>query len=284
MAASDGVCAVVLSPHQNNFAMPVRVQVHRGRPTPDPHGWEQICQVRLRVGESGTLMLSSPTMDETPCPVPPGRYIAEVAGTGFVNYGWPGTTEPGDRWRIRLWPDDGRPLDEHTRWHMPGYGVRPARPRTTDAPPPPAPAPDPALAPLLHANGGEYVARMDPTLATALVLADPATLRTAALHAARAALTASRLIERPWAAKVLAAAEARRPLPAGYATNAEPIVQAHADPDLPQLTVRSPKDPGSGYPEDADGIPIAAPPFALSALYSVLDHDPLHAATRGVPA
>jgi hypothetical protein len=36
--------------------------------------------------------------------VPPGAYAIRIAGRGFVNFGWPGSTEPGDQWRIQLWP------------------------------------------------------------------------------------------------------------------------------------------------------------------------------------
>ncbi|MFE5708597.1 hypothetical protein [Rhodococcus koreensis] len=51
------------------------------------------------------LVLSSPTTDPVKVAVPAGRYTVEVSGRGFVTYGWPGSTRPGDVSRIRLWYD-----------------------------------------------------------------------------------------------------------------------------------------------------------------------------------
>ena len=36
--------------------------------------------------------------------VPPGNYQVRIVGRGFINYGWPGSTTPGDTWRIQFWP------------------------------------------------------------------------------------------------------------------------------------------------------------------------------------
>ncbi|MEU4321006.1 hypothetical protein AB0F85_01830 [Nocardia fluminea] len=55
--------------------------------------------------------------------MPPGDYLAEIAGTGFVNYGWPGDIAPADRWRIRLRPDDGTAPRPARQWDMPGCGI-----------------------------------------------------------------------------------------------------------------------------------------------------------------
>jgi hypothetical protein len=48
-------------------------------------------------------------VDRTEIDVPPGLYHALITGRGFVSHGWPGSTEPGDEWRIRLWPSPTPP-------------------------------------------------------------------------------------------------------------------------------------------------------------------------------
>ncbi|WP_378143874.1 hypothetical protein ACFJGV_10555 [Cnuibacter sp. UC19_7] len=106
-SASDGSMLVVLSPHQNNFAMEVEVQLWSAPPASDPDAWEQVSVESLQVGTSSTVSLGSPTLPSTESPIPEGRYWVEVSGRGFVAEGWPGSTEPGDRWRLRLWPHDG---------------------------------------------------------------------------------------------------------------------------------------------------------------------------------
>ncbi|MEV6426628.1 hypothetical protein [Nocardia sp. NPDC051463] len=122
--AGDGITVLVLSPHQNNFAMAVTVQVWDARPPADRDAWQQVCEARLQVGDVGALFLESPTLDMiVAAQVPEGTYLLEVSGTGFLNYGWPGSTTPGDSWRIRLWPDDGSDPLPPQLWSMPGYGV-----------------------------------------------------------------------------------------------------------------------------------------------------------------
>lgn len=101
--AQRGDLVVVLSPHQNNFEMAFRVEVWPGEPSDDVDDWEEAFAVHLEVGEHG-LVYSSPTMDFTHLPVPPGSYRALITGRGFVAHGWPGSTKPGDQWRLRLWP------------------------------------------------------------------------------------------------------------------------------------------------------------------------------------
>jgi hypothetical protein len=97
---------VVLSPHQNNFAMPLRVEVWPAEPPDDLDDWQEAFLTGLLVGPDG-LDYESPTMEGTTVPVPPGRYAARIAGRGFVNRGWPGSTTPGDEWRVQLWPAAG---------------------------------------------------------------------------------------------------------------------------------------------------------------------------------
>ena len=104
IASSEGNQAVVvLSPHQNNFAMRLRVELWRSQPPDDLDVWQEAFLTGLVVGEDG-LAYESPTLGYETIPVPPGRYAAWIAGRGFVNRGWPGSTRPGDAWRVQLWP------------------------------------------------------------------------------------------------------------------------------------------------------------------------------------
>ena len=103
--AQEGPLTTVLSPHQNNFAMPLRVELWSGEPPDDAAEWPEAFELRLDVGAEG-LYVDSPTLDGHRVPVPPGSFRALVTGRGFVARGWPGSTTPGDDWRIRLWPTD----------------------------------------------------------------------------------------------------------------------------------------------------------------------------------
>ena len=122
-SAGDGTMVVVLCPHQNNFEMSVEVQVFDRRPAADRSEWQQVSEHRLAVDGSGMLSLSSPTTEPVTLAVPAGQYVVEVSGRGFVDYGRPGSTTPGDVWRLRLWPDDDSVLEPAQPWEMPGYGV-----------------------------------------------------------------------------------------------------------------------------------------------------------------
>jgi hypothetical protein len=97
---------VVLSPHQNNFAMGLRVERWAAQPPDDLDQWQEAFLTGLAVGAEG-LAYESPTLPGATIPVPPGRYSAWIAGRGFVNQGWPGSTTPGDEWRVQLWPAFG---------------------------------------------------------------------------------------------------------------------------------------------------------------------------------
>lgn len=121
--AGDGLTMVVLSPHQNNFEMPIDVDVFAARPPDDNADWQQICEDILRIGPEGVLQIDSSTMSPVDVQVLPGEYLVQVSGRGFVNYGWPGTTTPDDEWRIRLFPTDGTSPRPAVRWDMPGYGI-----------------------------------------------------------------------------------------------------------------------------------------------------------------
>jgi hypothetical protein len=102
--ASDGKMVVVLSPHQNNFALPITVEAWTSAPVSDRDAWQQVSEDSITVGAHGSLYFESPTLDGVACPIGPGDYVLEVSGRGFMTRGWPGSTEPGDEWRVRVWP------------------------------------------------------------------------------------------------------------------------------------------------------------------------------------
>ncbi|WP_132472006.1 hypothetical protein [Rhodococcus sp. SMB37] len=122
-SAGDGTMVVVVCPHQNNFEMSVNVQVFDCRPAGDRSQWQQVSEDHLEIDAPGVLSLSSPTTEPVTVAVPHGEYVVEVSGRGFVNYGWPGSTTPGDVWRLRLWPDDGSVLEPAQLWEMPECGT-----------------------------------------------------------------------------------------------------------------------------------------------------------------
>lgn len=110
---------VVLSPHQNNFRMPLRVEVWPGRPPDDGNRWEEVAESTLTI-EGGELRYESPTNGGTAsCAVPDGRYGVRICGRGFVNRGWPGSTEPGDDWRVQLWPATDEVVDQRIKTWRP---------------------------------------------------------------------------------------------------------------------------------------------------------------------
>lgn len=102
IAQSDGV-VVVESPLQNNFAMPLAVELWDAAPADDTTQWQEAFEAHLDVGDSG-ILYESPTIERIDLDVPPGSYHALITGRGFSAIGWPGSVEPGDSWRIRLWP------------------------------------------------------------------------------------------------------------------------------------------------------------------------------------
>jgi len=120
---------VVLSRHQNNFAMPLRVEVWAAAPTDDLAEWEMACDVHIDVSEFG-LVYHSPTMNATRLPVPPGSYRLRICGRGFIGYGFPGTSTPPDVWRLQCWPDDGPDQPQVLR----GFPLRESEASADDAP------------------------------------------------------------------------------------------------------------------------------------------------------
>lgn len=121
-SASNGRTVVALSPHQNNFATHFDVEIWSGEALDDGELWEQVSQEQFSVGSAATIYIDSPTMNGTAVSIETGNYVVEISGRGFVNYGWPGSTQPGDSWRLRFWPDSGQPLCAPSVWMMPGYG------------------------------------------------------------------------------------------------------------------------------------------------------------------
>jgi hypothetical protein len=118
--AGDDYAVVVRSPHQNNFEMPLRVEVWESRPPSDETDWQEIFCCGLVV-DAGGLLYQSPTVDETVFDVPAGSYSLLISGRGFVNRGWPGSTKPGDVWRIQMWPRAERTAAVRTKmWQPPG--------------------------------------------------------------------------------------------------------------------------------------------------------------------
>jgi hypothetical protein len=105
--AADGSTILVLCRHQNNFAMPLRVEVWDREPDDDVVGWDDAFEAGLEVGADGELWYESPTLPPVHCVVPPGTYRVRVAGRGIHTAGWPGSTTPGDSWRVQLWPATG---------------------------------------------------------------------------------------------------------------------------------------------------------------------------------
>lgn len=128
--AGDGRMLVVISPHQNNFELELDVEIWELEPVDDVDDWQQVVRSWLAVDEDA-FGYESPTLPFVRFEVPAGRYAVEVAGRGFVARGWPGSTAPGDVWRVRLWPaKDPTPTYVRRTW-SPG-------------PPAPEPVPGPA--------------------------------------------------------------------------------------------------------------------------------------------
>ena len=84
-SAGDGSTVVVLSPHQNNFEMPIDIEVFGTRPHGDEAGWQQVCEERIEIGPDGRLQIDSTPMSSDQSSVPPGRKRVQIAGRKIVN-------------------------------------------------------------------------------------------------------------------------------------------------------------------------------------------------------
>lgn len=117
--AADDHGVIVISPHQNNFEMPFRLELWDDRPLDNHEDWEEVFEANLLVVDD-VLRYFSPTDAVADFEVPSGRYAARISGQGFVNRGWPGSITPGDRWRVQLWPSAGDiPVRRIKEWHHP---------------------------------------------------------------------------------------------------------------------------------------------------------------------
>ena len=105
VAAADGRVLLVESPHQNNFALELTVEVWDEEPPSDVEAWQQVVRSSIQVDDD-RLLYESPTMEGASFDVPTGTYSVLVSGRGFVAHGWPGSTTPGDVWRVQLWPGE----------------------------------------------------------------------------------------------------------------------------------------------------------------------------------
>lgn len=141
-----GQMTVVRSQHQMNFEMPLRVEVWASEPPDDLDDWQEAFVAPIEISSSG-LRYAAPTLAIHTVAVPAGRYTARITGRGFIARGWPGTTTPGDEWRIQLWSADEPVLPKRLReWSPPPPASRPESP--TVEPEAPAPAqPDPGPSP-----------------------------------------------------------------------------------------------------------------------------------------
>jgi len=106
--AQERHCLLIICPHQANFEMPLRFERWSAAPDEDLSQWQEAYEAHLSVGDFD-VYYNTPTFDDegVSLPVPPGEYHALITGRGFVAHGWPGSTTPGDEWRIRLWPSAG---------------------------------------------------------------------------------------------------------------------------------------------------------------------------------
>jgi hypothetical protein len=117
--ARDDHGLVVLSPHQNNFRMPLDLEEWSCRPPGDDAEWEEIFESGLLV-TGDVLHYFSPVDNSATFTVASGRYAVRICGRGFVNRGWPGSTTPNDNWRVQLWPAiDDVPACRVKKWCPP---------------------------------------------------------------------------------------------------------------------------------------------------------------------
>jgi hypothetical protein len=110
-----GLC--VLCPHQNNFEMALTVQRWDAPPPDDLADWQEAFEATLPVRETGLYYQPVVVNKQWDLHVPAGTYAVRITGRGFLARGWPGSTTPGDEWRIQLWPGTaGAPPRHVKRW------------------------------------------------------------------------------------------------------------------------------------------------------------------------
>lgn len=323
-SAGNGNALVVLSPHQNNFEMPITVQVWDGRPPADRGEWQQVSEGRLRVSDAGQVMIASPTTVEVFCEVPDGDYLIDVSGRGFVNYGWPGSTTPGDVWRIRLWPNDGTEPEPAQMWDMPGFGIPENVPLPEHSPVPAEPTePDwvavsepggghrmvrtselraqaaeaerqawgggDPIPEMLEYNGGQSLTKYDRALILALLEMDDGRLREIARWCTTKAYEFAGLADRPWVVPALAALHAGQLLPPPFDDMASAF--AHLDADrrkeapVGDVTLQSELVTyTSGEFDPFNCGSISRPSYALPTIFAAAASDPRRAAFEALYA
>ncbi|MEV0948619.1 hypothetical protein [Rhodococcus sp. NPDC049939] len=307
-SAGNGAMLLVLCPHQNNFQMPVTVQVWQSRPPGDRDQWQQVSEGNLEIDGHGVLFFSSPTMEPVEVTVPAGRYTVEVSGRGFVNYGWPGSTTPGDVWRIRLWPFDGVTKLPPQMWDMPGYGVPENIPVPESAPACEPSASSPAAAATTAVTGNAKPTGVDfqahpelqgvlclrdfdgcaPDIADAIAAMDPQSQRRLARWAAIRAFEFAGLADCDWVAPALDALRNSDPLPVPFddrtcasrrLTEENLSPEGHGGPYRSSAAHGGEKSPAAKI---FDHGPIHRPYFAMPALFSAVDPRPVVAAFQAL--
>ncbi|MFH5210146.1 hypothetical protein ACHIPZ_18355 [Antrihabitans sp. NCIMB 15449] len=103
--ATDGKNIVVISPHQNNFDMEIDVSLWKAAPAPDRDDWQIVVDEYIEIDHNSELrVLTVDGVNTAHFGVAAGHYRVDISGRDFTAEGWPGSTTPGDRWRVRLWP------------------------------------------------------------------------------------------------------------------------------------------------------------------------------------
>lgn len=302
--SADGM-AVILSPHQNNFDTSVTIEFWSARPDDDRDRWEQISENVLRV-ESATLVIGSPGYDELEATAAPDTYILEVSGRGFVGYGWPGSTDPGDEWRLRLWParTDTGGVRAPQRWHQPGVGAPDPVPfhsevtsdSSTDATEStswgflPRTSPwDSVPAELYHVNGAVSLNEMDPDLIARLIRLPEDQQREIAWWCARRALESAGLHTEDYIITTMAQIQAGEPPPKLddlFEWLNKWLDETSLDEGSRAL---SPEATWTRRVLTSEQHPYASgevsrPHFALPTIVTVANADPLHAAVETLSA
>lgn len=117
LVTSDGHNLVVLSPHQNNFDLQMTVELWTSPPAADDDDWQIVVHETIKISDDQTLTIdSAPGGHAQRVAIPTGSYRIDIAASGFKTAGSPGSTTPGDRWRVRLWPSDDSETPANKRW------------------------------------------------------------------------------------------------------------------------------------------------------------------------
>ncbi|WP_141718094.1 hypothetical protein [Nocardia altamirensis] len=106
-AITAGGNMVVLSPHQYNSAMLIDFELFDRAQHPDRDEWQVVIDATTTIDDQGELWISSATSSShDPLLIAPGSYHIEISGRGLRFEGQLHSTNPGDTWRIRMWPSD----------------------------------------------------------------------------------------------------------------------------------------------------------------------------------